>query len=237
MVKILRTEELSSGYGELTVVRNISLEVNEREVIALIGANGAGKTTILKTICGLLPLGKGKIWFLERQIDSLPTYEIAQMGLILVPEGRKLFQSMRVLENLEMGAHTRIANEQMTENLQKVFSLFPVLQTRSSQAAGKLSGGEQTMLAIARGLMAAPKLLLLDEPSLGLAPMLIAEVFHSLREICAGGLSVLLGEQNVHHALSISSRGYVLELGKIRLHDKSEILRSEDSIRKAYLGV
>ncbi|MBW1931103.1 MAG: ABC transporter ATP-binding protein [Deltaproteobacteria bacterium] len=234
---LLKLEDLTCGYHEIIVVRNVSLEVRGQEIVALIGANGSGKSTILKRIAGLIPPRRGQVWFLGKEISSLPPHEISQMGLVLVPEGGKLFISLSVKENLEMGAYVKRANANMKENLALVFNLFPILESRISQTAGKLSGGERTMLAIARGLMASPKLLALDEPSLGLAPMVTDIVFNGLAQISKTGLSLLLSEQNVHKALSISNRGYVLELGEVKLTDDSLRLLGNELVRKAYLGL
>jgi len=237
MSLLLRVAEVVAGYSGLMVIRQISIGVDAGEVVALIGANGAGKTTTLNSITRLLSIQSGEIWFQNERIDILAPHAIARKGLILVPEGRKLFPTMTVMENLEYGAYTKIAKPKQAANFELVFQQFPILKDRRRQSAGSLSGGEQEMLAIARGLMTAPRLLLLDEPSLGLAPLVVRSVFETLERIASlGEMSILLSEQNVAKALSISNRGYVMELGQITHSGESRSLLSDPQVRKAYLG-
>jgi len=236
-MSLLRVAKVVAGYSGLMVIREVSIEIDAGEVVALIGANGAGKTTTLKSITKLLSIQSGEIWFQNERIDILAPHVIARKGLILVPEGRKLFPTMTVMENLEYGAYTKVAKPKQAANFELVFQQFPILKDRRKQSAGSLSGGEQEMLAIARGLMTAPKLLLLDEPSLGLAPLVVKSVFETLARIASlGEVSILLSEQNVAKALSISSRGYVMELGQITHSGDSTSLLSDPQVRKAYLG-
>ncbi|KXT84578.1 ABC transporter ATP-binding protein [Streptococcus panodentis] len=233
---MLKVENLSVHYGMIQAVRDVSFEVNEGEVVSLIGANGAGKTTILRTISGLVRPSAGKIEFLNRPIQKVPAQKIVAAGLSQVPEGRHVFPGLTVLENLEMGAFLKKDREENQANLKKVFSRFPRLEERKNQDAATLSGGEQQMLAMGRALMSQPKLLLLDEPSMGLAPIFIQEIFDIIQDIQKQGTTVLLIEQNANKALSIADRGYVLETGKIVLSGTGEELLASDEVRKAYLG-
>jgi len=236
-MSLLKTDAITAGYGGLLVVRNVSFEVGVAEVVALIGANGAGKTTALKSIVQLISVQSGQIWFQDERIDTLPTHAIGRRGLILVPEGRKLFGSMTVIENLEFGVYTQKAKSKKAVNLEFVFQHFPRLKERKKQRAGSLSGGEQEMVAIGRGILAAPKLLLLDEPSLGLAPLIVKDLFNTLEQIAAmGEMAILLSEQNVPKALSVSRRGYIMELGQIVHSGESTSLLNDAEVRKAYLG-
>jgi branched-chain amino acid transport system ATP-binding protein len=234
---LLSLSNISVSYGDLTVLWDVSIKVDKGEIVALVGSNGAGKTTTLKTICGLILPNSGQIEFLGEKINGLPPFRIVEKGIAYVPEGRHVFPYMTVLENLEMGAYTRRAREKIKETLEWVHQLFPVLKERQSQLAGTLSGGEQQMLAIARGLMSRPQLLMLDEPSLGLAPMFVVKVFDMIKKINLEGVSVLLVEQNVRYALHNAHRGYVLETGKIVLTGEGKELLESEHVRKAYLGV
>jgi branched-chain amino acid transport system ATP-binding protein len=237
MSTLLRVDGIEVGYGDLTAVGDVSLEVRAGETVALIGANGAGKTTTLRAVSGLLPLRHGRIEFEGQRIDGLTSAQIVARGIAHVPEGRQLFPTMTVLENLELGARTRAARARRAEGLQGVFDLFPRLRERRGQLAGTLSGGEQQMCAIGRGLMACPRLLMLDEPSLGLAPVMVKAIFDDLGRINAQGLTILLVEQNVLRSLQLANRGYVLENGRvIRSGAGSELLASGD-IKQAYLGL
>ncbi|QRO07388.1 ABC transporter family protein [Streptococcus oralis] len=220
----------------IQAVRDVSFEVNEGEVVSLIGANGAGKTTILRTLSGLVRPSAGKIQFLGKEIQKLPAQKIVAGGLSQVPEGRHVFPGLTVMENLEMGAFLKKNREENQANLKKVFSRFPRLEERKNQDAATLSGGEQQMLAMGRALMSTPKLLLLDEPSMGLAPIFIQEIFDIIQDIQKQGTTVLLIEQNANKALAISDRGYVLETGKIVLSGTGKELAASDEVRKAYLG-
>lgn len=233
---MLKVENLSVHYGMIQVVRDVSFEVNEGEVVSLIGANGAGKTTILRTLSGLVRPSAGKIEFLGKEIQKLPAQKIVAGGLSQVPEGRHVFPGLTVMENLEMGAFLKKNREENQANLKKVFSRFPRLEERKNQDAATLSGGEQQMLAMGRALMSTPKLLLLDEPSMGLAPIFIQEIFDIIQDIQKQGTTVLLIEQNANKALAISDRGYVLETGKIVLSGTGKDLASSEEVRKAYLG-
>ncbi|MGT2846888.1 ABC transporter ATP-binding protein [Streptococcus massiliensis] len=233
---MLKVENLSVHYGMIQAVRDVSFEVNEGEVVSLIGANGAGKTTILRTISGLVRPSQGKIEFLGQEIQRVAAQKIVASGLSQVPEGRHVFAGLTVLENLEMGAFLRKNREENQANLRKVFSRFPRLEERKNQDAATLSGGEQQMLAMGRALMSSPKLLLLDEPSMGLAPIFIQEIFDIIEDIQKQGTTVLLIEQNANKALSIANRGYVLETGKIVLSGTGQELLASDEVRKAYLG-
>ncbi len=236
-MSLLRIEGIEVGYGDLTAIRDVSLEVREGEVVALIGANGAGKTTTLRALTGLLPVRRGRIEFDGRRLDGLPPAEVVARGIAHVPEGRQLFPTMTVRENLELGARTRAARQARPQTLARVFELFPRLLEREAQLAGTLSGGEQQMCAIGRGLMACPRLLVLDEPSLGLAPMLVKTIFEDLARINREGLTVLLVEQNVLRSLQLAHRGYVLENGRTGLGGSREELLASGHIKQAYLGL
>ena len=233
---MLKVENLSVHYGMIQAVRDVSFEVNEGEVVSLIGANGAGKTTILRTLSGLVRPSAGKIQFLGKEIQKMPAQKIVAGGLSQVPEGRHVFPGLTVMENLEMGAFLKKNREENQANLKKVFSRFPRLEERKNQDAATLSGGEQQMLAMGRALMSTPKILLLDEPSMGLAPIFIQEIFDIIQDIQKQGTTVLLIEQNANKALAISDRGYVLETGKIVLSGTGKELAASDEVRKAYLG-
>ena len=233
---MFKVENLSVHYGMIQAVRDVSFEVNEGEVVSLIGANGAGKTTILRTLSGLVRPSAGKIQFLGKEIQKMPAQKIVAGGLSQVPEGRHVFPGLTVMENLEMGAFLKKNREENQANLKKVFSRFPRLEERKNQDAATLSGGEQQMLAMGRALMSTPKLLLLDEPSMGLAPIFIQEIFDIIQDIQKQGTTVLLIEQNANKALAISDRGYVLETGKIVLSGTGKELAASDEVRKAYLG-
>ena len=235
-MSMLKVDNLSVHYGMIQAVRDVSFEVNEGEVVSLIGANGAGKTTILRTLSGLVRPSAGKIQFLGKEIQKLPAQKIVAGGLSQVPEGRHVFPGLTVMENLEMGAFLKKNREENKANLKKVFSRFPRLEERKNQDAATLSGGEQQMLAMGRALMSTPKLLLLDEPSMGLAPIFIQEIFDIIQDIQKQGTTVLLIEQNANKALAISDRGYVLETGKIVLSGTGKELAASDEVRKAYLG-
>lgn len=231
---MLTLRNINVGYGSVNVLWDVSFTINKGEVITIIGPNGAGKTTIVKTIMGLLRPAKGTIEFIDHQIHNEPTYKIVKDGIALVPEGRELFPRMSVYENLQLGAYTLQERE---ETLQWVFNLFPRLEERKKQSSGTLSGGEQQMVAIARSLMSRPKLLIMDEPSLGLAPIMVRKVFEIIRTLNSEGVTILLVEQNVHHALDISNRGYVLETGHITLEGISSELLDNNHIKEAYLGM
>ena len=235
-MSMLKVENLSVHYGMIQAVRDVSFEVNEGEVVSLIGANGAGKTSILRTISGLVRPSAGKIEFLGQEIQKVPAQKIVAAGLSQVPEGRHVFPGLTVMENLEMGAFLKKDREENQANLKKVFSRFPRLEKRKNQDAATLSGGEQQMLAMGRALMSRPKLLLLDEPSMGLAPIFIREIFKIIQEIQKTGTTVLLIEQNAKMALSISNRAYVLETGSVVLSGTGQELLESDEIQKAYLG-
>jgi len=233
-MSILTLGEVQVSYGSIRALKGISLEVEEGEIVTLLGANGAGKTTTLRTISGLLVPRPGKVVFDGREIQGVPAHEIVGLGIGHVPEGRRIFPRMTVVQNLEMGAYRRRGN--LGPDLDRVFNLFPVLLERRKQLGGTLSGGEQQMLAIGRALMGQPRVLLLDEPSMGLAPLIVAQIFGIIREIRQSGTTVLLVEQNAAQALSVADRGYVLETGEIVMSDRAEVLLHDDRIRVAYLG-
>lgn len=235
-MSLLKVENLSISYGAIEAVKDISFEVNEGEVVTLIGANGAGKTSTLRAISGLEKVSSGKIIYNNQEIQKFPARKIVAEGLSQVPEGRHVFPGMTVLENLEMGAFLSTDKDKNLLNLKKVFSRFPRLEERKNQDAATLSGGEQRMLAMGRALMSMPKLLLLDEPSMGLAPIFIQEIFDIIQEIQKQGTTVLLVEQNANKALAISDRAYVLETGKVVLSGTGKELAASDEVRKAYLG-
>ena len=233
---MLEIKDLEVYYGMIQAIKGISFEVNEGEVIALIGANGAGKTTILHTITGLLEAKQGKVSFDGKDITKVPAHKIVSMGMAHVPEGRRVFANLSVLQNLKMGAYTRKDKNEIEETLKTVYKRFPRLEERQNQLAGTLSGGEQQMLAMGRALMSHPRIILMDEPSMGLSPIYVNEIFDIIKEVSAGGTTVLLVEQNAKKALSISDRAYVLETGKIVLSGNADDLLNNDSIKKAYLG-
>jgi branched-chain amino acid transport system ATP-binding protein len=233
---MLKVENLSVHYGVIEAVKNVSFEVNEGEVVTLIGANGAGKTSILRTISGLVRPSSGTISFLGNEIQKVPARKIVADGLSQVPEGRHVFAGLTVMENLEMGAFLRNNREENQANLKKIFARFPRLEERKNQDAATLSGGEQQMLAMGRALMSQPKLLLLDEPSMGLAPIFIQEIFDIIQDIQKQGTTVLLIEQNANKALAIADRGYVLETGKVVLSGTGKELLASEEVKKAYLG-
>ena len=233
---MLNINNLHVYYGQIHALKGISLEVKSGEIVTLIGGNGAGKTTTLRTISGLLTPKEGEIVYQGKSTENLKAHELVASGLIHVPEGRHVFPQMSVQENLDLGAYTRKDAQNIAEDLEQVFELFPRLKERRSQAAGTLSGGEQQMLAMARALMGRPKLLLLDEPSMGLAPLLVREIFNIITEINKTGVTILLVEQNANMALSVAQRGYVIETGKVVLEGDSASLAANEAVRKAYLG-
>lgn len=233
---LLEVTGLRVRYGNIEAVRGISLSVEEGEIVTLIGGNGAGKTTTLSTIAGMRASSAGTIVLDGQPIDRKRSHEIVSLGMSLVPEGRRVFPSMSVRENLEMGAYTRYDTAEIAQDFERVFGLFPILKDRLTQAGGTLSGGEQQMLAMGRALMARPRVLLLDEPSMGLAPKMVERIFDIIRQINEQGTTVLLVEQNAHMALQAASRGYVLETGEIVLEDRAADLLGNDRVRKAYLG-
>jgi len=235
---VLRIININTFYGNIQALKNVSLHVQEQEIVVLIGANGAGKTTLLKTILGLLPGKTGTILFRGKKIASWQPSRIVAHGISLVPEGRQIFGTLSVMDNLVLGAYQRImrAENDFQDDLPAIFELFPVLRDRKNQMAGTLSGGEQQMLAIGRALMAAPQLLLLDEPSMGLSPLMVKEIFNKIERLRQNGATILLVEQNAKIALSIADRGYVLETGKIVLQGSREELLENKEIQRAYLG-
>lgn len=234
---LLKAKDLKVSYKKSEVLKGVSLEIEEREIITLIGANGAGKTTFLRAIVGLKALASGEIWFQNKRIDSTSPQDIVRLGIALIPEGRRLFSDMTVLDNLEMGAYLRGDKHEIAQDLRSIYQHFPVLGERRAQRAASLSGGEQQMVAIARALMTRPKLLLMDEPSLGLSPLLVQEVGNIIRAINDGGTSILLVEQNALMALKLASRAYVLELGRVVLEGSSQVLLKEENVKTAYLGL
>jgi branched-chain amino acid transport system ATP-binding protein len=235
-VPVLQVEGIHTYYGTIEALKGISLEVRPREIVTLIGSNGAGKSTTLRSISGIVPPRTGRILFQGREIQGLAGHEVAEIGIAHAPEGRRIFPRMTVLENLEMGAFTRRDTAGIREDIERVFELFPRLRERQKQKGGTMSGGEQQMLAIARALMAQPKLLLLDEPGLGLAPVIVDKIYEIIREINAQGVTILLVEQNANYALETAQRGYVLETGMIALSDDSASLRDDPRVQAAYLG-
>lgn len=236
-MRMLEVKDLDAGYGDLQVLWEISLSVDRGEIVSLLGSNGAGKTTLLRSISGLIMPFRGEIIFKGERITHLPSYRRVALGLSLVPEGRQLFPMMTVLENLEMGAYTSKAREKLSESLEWVFSLFPVLRERRNQLAGTMSGGEQQMLAIGRALMSRPELLALDEPSMGLAPKLVSEIFRTLQRMREDGVTILLAEQNARAALEISDRAYIIETGRLVLQGISKELMEKEEVKRAYLGI
>ncbi len=237
MPKVLELKNVDTFYGQIQALREVSIEVEEGEIITLIGANGAGKTTTLMSICGVVPPSRGEILYRGRPIHGLSADRIVALGLSQVPEGRLIFPELTVLENLDMGAFLRTDKDGVRRDLEYIFGLFPILAKRRRQAGGTLSGGEQQMLAISRALMARPSLLLLDEPSLGLAPLIIKQIFEIVQKINADGTTVFLVEQNANLALKIAHRGYVMENGRITLSDTGQALLANEAVKKAYLGL
>lgn len=235
-MSLLEVKDLNVFFGVIQAIKNISFEVNQGEVVALIGANGAGKTTTLHTVTGLLPAASGSISFDGRDITKVPAHKIVSMGMAHVPEGRRVFSSLSVYDNLQMGAYTRKDKKEIQRSLDMVFSFFPRLLERTNQTAGTLSGGEQQMLAMGRALMSSPRMILMDEPSMGLSPLYVSEIFEIIKKIKSEGTTVLLVEQNANMALSIADRAYVLETGKINMSGKASDLMNDEGVRKAYLG-
>jgi branched-chain amino acid transport system ATP-binding protein len=236
MVMLLEIKSIAVHYGKSMAVEDISIRVSEGTVVSIIGANGAGKTTILRALAGLKPLTSGEIWFMGNRIDGRETTDIVKLGVSLIPEGRQLFPYLTVLSNLKLGASLRKDKDEINRDLEEVYKLFPRLQERRNQKAGTLSGGEQQMLAIGRGLMAKPKLLCMDEPSLGLAPIVIEQLGEVIKDINRRGVGVLLVEQNVHLALGVANRAYALQVGRVVLEGDIEEMKSSDIVKRAYLG-
>lgn len=235
---MLKVVNLSAGYEKLTVVKSVSLNVQPNEVVALVGGNGAGKSTLLRSIAGLVHIIGGRVFLKGADVAGKPAERIARTGLVLVPEGRALFPGMTVLENLRVGINAKPAKPAEVQlRFESVYELFPVLSDRLKSKAGELSGGQQQMLALGRALMSAPDILLLDEPSTGLAPVLVAELFEKIKTLKSGGMTILLAEQNVHMALDVADRGYVIENGRIILEDTGAALKCSERVQKAYLGV
>lgn len=233
---MLEIKDINVFYGMIQAIKDVSFKVNEGEIIALIGANGAGKTTILHTITGLIPSKSGAVYFEGNDLTKIPAHKIVSMGMAHVPEGRRVFSELSVLQNLKMGAYTRKDKEEIEQTLNTVYEHFPRLKERQNQLAGTLSGGEQQMLAMGRALMSHPKIILMDEPSMGLSPIFVNEIFEIIQQVSKMGTTVLLVEQNAKKALSIADRAYVLETGNIVLEGNAKDLLNDDSIKKAYLG-
>ncbi len=233
---LLKVEGLQVAYGGIQAVKGIDLEINRGELVALIGANGAGKTTTLKTLCGLLRPAAGKITYSSEDISQIPAHGFAERGLVLVPEGRGVFSRMSVHENLQMGAYCRNDKDAIAADIERVYGLFPRLKERHKQLAGTLSGGEQQMVAIGRAMMTRPRLLLLDEPSMGLAPLIVQKIFEIIRQIASEGVTILLVEQNARLALKTAQRGYVMESGCIAFADSADALLANPKVQHAYLG-
>ncbi len=233
---MLKISDLSVYYGGIHALRGVSLQVPENQIVTLVGANGAGKSTLLRAICNMVPVASGKIHFMNHDITGKNTVDIVKKGITMVPEGRRIFANLTVLENLHMGAYARKDKDEINQDIQEMYTLFPRLQERQWQVAGTLSGGEQQMLAIARALMSRPVLLMMDEPSLGLAPLLVKEVFRIIKDIHSKGMTILLIEQNATAALQIADYGYVLETGEIVLEGPGQELAVNEEVRKAYLG-
>lgn len=236
---MIKTENLCTFYGHVQVLRNVSIEVKRNEIVTIVGANGAGKSTLLKSICGLVKPREGKVYLDGKDVVGSPSYKLARKGVSLVPEGRQIFGSLSVLDNLLMGTHARKGSEarkSIQEDLERVFDLFPILKERVNQRGGTLSGGQQQMLAIGRGLMSRPSVLMLDEPSLGLAPLLVQEVMQTVRDLREANLAIILVEQNAQAALKIADRGYVLETGRIVLEGTGNELLANERVKDHYLG-
>jgi branched-chain amino acid transport system ATP-binding protein len=236
MNMLLNAKKITVHYGKSLALDNVSLEMEEGSVVTIIGANGAGKSTILRSVSGLMPLSSGEIWFLGKRIDGLNTTDIVKLGIVHIPEGRRLFPHLSVLSNLKLGASLRNNVDEINQDLEDIYNRFPILRDRRRQHAGTLSGGEQQMLAIARGLMARPKLLLMDEPSLGLSPKVIDELARVIENINKQGVSVLLVEQNIPLAIRVADKGYALQVGRIVLEGDIEEFRSTETVKRAYLG-
>lgn len=233
---MLKVEQINVAYGAIHALHDVSFHVNAGEIVSLIGANGAGKTSILNALSGLVPLTSGSISFLDHEVQKVPAHQLVAQGLVHVPEGRRVFARMSVMENLEMGAYLQKGKDEVRDDMEKVFQHFPRLKERRRQLAGTLSGGEQQMLAIGRALMSKPKLMMMDEPSMGLSPILVQEIFAIINEINAEGTTVLLVEQNAQMALSTANRAYVLETGRIVKEGLAHDLLQDDDVRRAYLG-
>jgi branched-chain amino acid transport system ATP-binding protein len=233
---LLEIKDLKVEYGKAKAIDGVSLNINEGEIVCIVGANGAGKTTIIRTISGLKKPASGEIWYMGKRIDGMPAHEVVKMGITQIPSGRMIFAPMTVLDNLKIGSFLRKDRENINRDLNDMFKHFPILKERETQKGGRLSGGEQQMLAVARALMAAPKLLLMDEPSMGLSPLLVAEVASIIRDINKEGISILLVEQNCRMALRLANRAYVLELGKIALEGDAKELANDERVKEHYLG-
>ncbi len=233
---MLKVKDLNVYYDAIHALKDVSFEVSEGEIVTLIGANGAGKTSILHTVSGLIRAKSGKVLFMDQEIQSVEAHEILKMGLAQVPEGRRIFAQMTVMENLEMGAYARKDRSNIASGMERVYQSFPRLKERRKQLAGTLSGGEQQMLAMGRAMMSLPKLMMMDEPSMGLSPILVEEIFSIIREINKSGTTVLLVEQNAHMALSIADRAYVMETGRIVKSGEARALLDDEDVKKAYLG-
>ncbi len=237
MQNLLQIDDIHVSYDKIAALKGVSLYLQPGEIVAMIGANGAGKTTLINTISGVLPLQKGSIRFKDKVISNLPAWKIARYGIVQIPEGRKVFPGLTVVENMELGAFPEDNKKKVREGIENMYALFPVLRERKKQLAGTLSGGEQQMLAIARGLMAEPEILMFDEPSMGLSPILVEKVFETIQEINKKqGITILLIEQNAKKSLQIAERAYVLETGSIVITDTADKLLGSDMVRKAYLG-
>lgn len=234
---MLKINSINSGYGDLKILHDISLHLNKGEVLSVVGSNGAGKSTLMKTISGLVRSYSGSILFNGQDIAKFPAHTIAELGVAYVPEGRRLFSKLSVVENLLVGSYLKHVRPQRKKNFEEIYELFPILSERRNQLAGTLSGGEQQMLAIARGLMACPKLLLLDEPSLGIAPIIVDRIFEVILKLKNIGLTILISEQNVKRALGVSDKGMVIQTGQIVMEGKSQEMLESDEIKKAYLGM